>query len=142
MSATNTQIAVNGCCHGELDALYAVVQQVEREQNIKVDLLICCGDFEVRLSFGPEWASSLCFEEEGPTFVQRLIAHLSEHRLQVRILNAQSLRTLADLEFYCAPPKYRYLKDFHKYFSGEKRAPVLTIFIGGNHEATNVLREL
>lgn len=32
--------------------------------------------------------------------------------------------------------------DFHKYFDGTISAPVLTIFIGGNHEATNVLRDL
>lgn len=32
---------------------------------------------------------------------------------------------------------------FHfRYYSGEKRAPILTIFIGGNHEASNYLQEL
>ena len=34
------------------------------------------------------------------------------------------------------------MNDFYKYYSGEKVAPVLTIFIGGNHEASNHLREL
>lgn len=29
-----------------------------------------------------------------------------------------------------------------RYYSGEKLAPVLTIFIGGNHEASNYLQEL
>ena len=29
-----------------------------------------------------------------------------------------------------------------QYYSGEKKAPVLTIFIGGNHEASNYLQEL
>lgn len=29
-----------------------------------------------------------------------------------------------------------------RYYSGEKVAPVLTIFIGGNHEASNYLQEL
>lgn len=29
-----------------------------------------------------------------------------------------------------------------RYYSGEKKAPVLTIFIGGNHEASNHLQEL
>lgn len=29
-----------------------------------------------------------------------------------------------------------------RYYSGEKMAPVLTIFIGGNHEASNHLQEL
>lgn len=32
--------------------------------------------------------------------------------------------------------------DFYKYYTGELKAPFLTIFIGGNHEASNYLREL
>ena len=32
--------------------------------------------------------------------------------------------------------------DFHEYYSGARRAPYLTIFIGGNHEASNYLFEL
>ncbi|KAL8450338.1 hypothetical protein Emag_003184 [Eimeria magna] len=93
------KIAINGCCHGELDALYALVERMQKEEDIKIDLVICCGDF-------------------------------------------QSLRSVDDLRFFCAPPKYRELKDFHKYFSGEKTAPVLTLVVGGNHEAPNVLKEL
>lgn len=31
---------------------------------------------------------------------------------------------------------------FFRYYSGEKLAPILTIFIGGNHEASNYLQEL
>ena len=30
----------------------------------------------------------------------------------------------------------------HRYYSGDVLAPVLTIFIGGNHEASNYLQEL
>lgn len=29
---------------------------------------------------------------------------------------------------------------FHKYYSGELVAPVLTVFIGGNHEASSYLQ--
>lgn len=29
-----------------------------------------------------------------------------------------------------------------RYYSGEKKAPILTVFIGGNHEASNHLQEL
>lgn len=32
--------------------------------------------------------------------------------------------------------------DFYKYYSGEKVAPILTIYIGGNHEASNYHKEL
>lgn len=34
------------------------------------------------------------------------------------------------------------MNTFYKYYSGEKQAPVLTIFVGGNHEAYNHLREI
>lgn len=40
------------------------------------------------------------------------------------------------------PRKYRQLGDFHLYYSGKKRAPVLTLIIGGNHEASNYFSEL
>lgn len=34
------------------------------------------------------------------------------------------------------------MRTFWKYYCGEKVAPVLTIFVGGNHEASNHLWEL
>ena len=40
------------------------------------------------------------------------------------------------------PRKYRAIGDFHEYYSGTRTAPCLTIFIGGNHEASNHLWEL
>lgn len=40
------------------------------------------------------------------------------------------------------PQKYRELGDFHEYYSGARVAPYLTIFVGGNHEASNHLFEL
>lgn len=40
------------------------------------------------------------------------------------------------------PDKYKSMCSFYKYYSGEAIAPVLTIFIGGNHEASNYLQEL
>ena len=40
------------------------------------------------------------------------------------------------------PEKHRTLGNFHEYYSGVKKAPMLTIFVGGNHEASNYLWEL
>eukprot|EP00297_Palpitomonas_bilix_P026220 CAMPEP_0113896402 /NCGR_PEP_ID=MMETSP0780_2-20120614/17996_1 /TAXON_ID=652834 /ORGANISM="Palpitomonas bilix" /LENGTH=323 /DNA_ID=CAMNT_0000887535 /DNA_START=71 /DNA_END=1038 /DNA_ORIENTATION=- /assembly_acc=CAM_ASM_000599 len=54
----------------------------------------------------------------------------------------QAVRNTGDLECLSCPPKYRSMNSFYKYYSGEKVAPVLTLFIGGNHEAANHLREL
>src|SRR5215471_11614712 len=40
------------------------------------------------------------------------------------------------------PQKYRKIGDFHAYYSGARVAPYLTVFVGGNHEASNHLFEL
>lgn len=40
------------------------------------------------------------------------------------------------------PPKYYAMHDFHEYYSRARVAPYLTIFIGGNHEASNYMWEL
>ncbi|XP_047534939.1 lariat debranching enzyme [Vanessa atalanta] len=93
------KIAVEGCAHGELDKIYECVETLQERENIKIDLLICCGDF-------------------------------------------QSVRNNDDLRAMAVPEKYQNICTFYKYYSGEKMAPVLTIFIGGNHEASNYLQEL
>ena len=54
----------------------------------------------------------------------------------------QAVRNQADLATMACPAKYRSMQGFYRYYSGEKLAPVLTIFIGGNHEASNHLWEL
>jgi lariat debranching enzyme len=55
---------------------------------------------------------------------------------------AKAVRNKHDLNVTAMPAKYREMADFHEYYSGARRAPVLTIFIGGNHEASNHLFEL
>ena len=54
----------------------------------------------------------------------------------------QAVRNLDDLECMSVPKKYLELGTFWKYYSGEAVAPYPTIFIGGNHEASNYLWEL
>ncbi|KAL7262421.1 hypothetical protein ACSBR1_000738 [Camellia fascicularis] len=93
------KIAVEGCMHGDLDNVYATLLHLQEVENTKIDLLICCGDF-------------------------------------------QAVRNENDLESLNVKPKYRSMNSFWKYYSGEKVAPFPTIFIGGNHEASNHLWEL
>ncbi|KAL7646578.1 UNVERIFIED_CONTAM: hypothetical protein RMT77_001829 [Armadillidium vulgare] len=92
-------IAIEGCAHGELDIIYNTIKRLEDMHKFKIDLLLCCGDF-------------------------------------------QSVRNEGDLRCMAVPPKYMQMQDFHRYYSGEMKAPILTIFIGGNHEASNYLQEL
>lgn len=40
------KIAIEGCAHGDLENIYDTIKSLEEEQGIKVDLLICCGDFQ------------------------------------------------------------------------------------------------
>jgi lariat debranching enzyme len=103
------KIAVCGCSHGEMDTIYERLAQMEYEGGFKAELLICCGDYQVCL------------------FIFAFLNSISI---------CQSVRNYADLECMACPPKYRSLQTFYKYYSGECRAPVLTIFIGGNHEAS------
>lgn len=39
-------IAVEGCAHGELEKIYETIKELEKRDSIKVDMLLCCGDFQ------------------------------------------------------------------------------------------------
>lgn len=92
------RIAVVGCTHGALDAVYATIVELDkRTKSDKTELVLCCGDF-------------------------------------------QSLRNEGDLS--CMASKYPEMGTFYKYYSGAAIAPILTIVVGGNHEASNYLQEL
>ncbi|KAB5513808.1 hypothetical protein DKX38_027714 [Salix brachista] len=93
------RIAIEGCMHGDLDKVYQTLKRIESQNGTKIDLLLCCGDF-------------------------------------------QAVRNERDMESLNVPLKYREMKSFWKYYSGREIAPVPTIFIGGNHEASNYLWEL
>ncbi|PVI02075.1 lariat debranching enzyme [Periconia macrospinosa] len=54
----------------------------------------------------------------------------------------QAVRNALDLKAISMPEKYYDMADFHEYYSGSRTAPYLTIFIGGNHEASNHMWEL
>jgi len=40
------RIAIEGCCHGALDAIYQHIQTLETKNDYVVDLLLICGDFQ------------------------------------------------------------------------------------------------
>ena len=39
------KIAIAGCLHGDFEALY---DEIQRSEQNKVDLVLCCGDLEVK----------------------------------------------------------------------------------------------
>lgn len=93
------KIAIEGCLHGELEKVYQTLGEIEEREKYKIDLLLCCGDF-------------------------------------------QATRNLQDLKCMAVPDKFKEMGTFYKYYSGQLKAPFLTIVIGGNHEASNHLQEL
>lgn len=54
----------------------------------------------------------------------------------------QAVRNEQDLESLACPPKFRAMNTFWKYYSGQEKVPIPTLFVGGNHEASNYLWEL
>jgi len=40
------KIAVEGCAHGELDNIFDTVVELQRRDNVTIDLLLICGDFQ------------------------------------------------------------------------------------------------
>lgn len=46
-----SQVAVEGCCHGELDEIYKEIENLEKKNKYKVDLLLICGDFQAVRNF-------------------------------------------------------------------------------------------
>jgi len=53
--------------------------------------------------------------------------------------DVQTVRSSDDLSSMAVPDRYKNAKDFPDYFTGKKRAPILTVMIGGNHEASSYL---
>ncbi|KAG6058367.1 hypothetical protein E4U17_000081 [Claviceps sp. LM77 group G4] len=100
LKTNGVRVAVEGCGHGTLDAIYDAVGKACKDRGWDdVDILIIGGDF-------------------------------------------QAVRNAADLTIMSCPVKYRRLGDFKDYYSGKRKAPYLTIFVGGNHEASSHLWEL
>ncbi|KAJ3096081.1 lariat debranching enzyme [Phlyctochytrium planicorne] len=87
-----------------------------------------------------------CAHGELDKIYQSLELFEQKHAVKIDLLlicgDFQSIRNLGDLDCLACPDKYRSLGNFYEYYSGAKKAPVLTLFIGGNHEASNYLWEL
>jgi lariat debranching enzyme len=111
-------IAIEGCCHGELRKIYSSLKRIEANDGIKIDLLLICGGKSLSLS------------------------GTNNEKLNSFKLDFQSIRNAHDLSQISVPEKFKEFGDFYKYYSGEETAPMPTIFIGGNHEASNYLWEL
>ena len=111
-------IAIEGCCHGELDKIYATIAEAESKSGKKVELLIGIIVILPSLNISYILASTI--------FPCRLSCLVS----LVVCGDFQCVKDSMDLSCVAVPQKYRKLNTFHKYVSGEKVAPILTVFIG------------
>jgi hypothetical protein len=46
MQTCGLNIVVEGCAHGALEEIYDAIVCLENVKGVKVDLLLCCGDFQ------------------------------------------------------------------------------------------------
>ena len=87
------RIAIEGCLHGELDIVYNTIKYIEQEHQTKIDLLICCGDFQ---------------------------AVRNEGFFLFFLCNIKKIIILADLKTMACPSKYKSMQQFWKYYKGRK----------------------
>lgn len=85
-----------------------------------------------------------CCHGELKQIYQDILTVAEDERPEILLIcgDFQALRSKDDFNSISTPEKYKRLGDFHNYYSGVEEAPILTIFIGGNHEASNYLHEL
>ncbi|TPX35064.1 hypothetical protein SmJEL517_g02370 [Synchytrium microbalum] len=87
-----------------------------------------------------------CLHGELDTVYQTLRKTEKQYGITIDLLlicgDFQSVRNELDMAAMNIKDKYRELGTFHKYYSGQAKAPYPTVFIGGNHEASNFLYEL
>lgn len=87
-----------------------------------------------------------CCHGELPKIYAAIRERVRIDRVPVDLLlicgDFQAVRNSHDLDCMAVPDKYKKLGSFYKYYSGEMVAPIPTVFIGGNHEASNYLWEL
>jgi hypothetical protein len=64
--------------HGELDKVYDTMRRLEEAEGVKIDLLICCGDFQVRLPRASRSLDWSFFWPENIAYFQFVSRHVGE----------------------------------------------------------------
>lgn len=123
-SSTSFAVAVQGCNHGELDSIYEALESYR------------CGGQNGKEPGGVVGTEN---SNNDPPSQQHTLNNID---VLLCCGDVQTLRNANDFHSLAVPPKYKTIGDFHAYYSGQKIAPILTIMIGGNHEASNYLQEL
>ncbi|KAL4466022.1 hypothetical protein ABPG74_004259 [Tetrahymena malaccensis] len=87
-----------------------------------------------------------CFHGNLEQVYKTMMYIEQQHNIKIDALiscgDFQAIRNKADMHSMKCKEKYLEIGNFHEYYTGAKKAPYLTIFVGGNHEASNHNREL
>lgn len=136
------RIAVEGCAHGELEKIFATVAEINESVRTRRRQRSEGAGPSTRApapQHRQRGGGALGGETEGEETEEEEEEEIS---LLICCGDFQSVRNEDDLECMACPVKYRQLGDFHEYYFGRREPPVPTLFIGGNHEASNYLQEL
>ena len=133
-SSTSFAVAVQGCSHGELDSIYEALESYRH----------CGGRIGRDEGHRDDDVDGLVVDTEISRNNDTPERNKNNNMVDVLLCcgDVQTLRNAQDFHSLAVPPKYKSMGDFHAYYSGQKIAPILTIMIGGNHEASNYLQEL
>ena len=112
------RLAVWGCGHGTLARAYEAVAALEARDDEAADEAAAAGGGGRRRRRRRRVDALLCCGD------------------------FQAVRSEADMESMACPQRFRAMQDFAAYYAGRKRAPLLTLFVGGNHESGVHLAEL
>jgi hypothetical protein len=97
-------IAIQGCGHGELDNIYASIMETQKrnpESVPKIDLLVCCGDFQAVRNAGDLKCLNVPekYVFEVNFFVRACILYISVH-LDLTLSNMRFTYTYVTLHLF------------------------------------------
>lgn len=130
-------IAVQGCCHGELGRVYEACAYHEQQTGKKIDLLICCGDFQATRNYADLASMAVPDKYKAvgsfPNYYSPVMtetrtvseAKANDEARQAGRANMSSANSRVGMSAHTAAAA----------------APYLTLFIGGNHENSDWLAE-
>ncbi|TYI12610.1 hypothetical protein ES332_A08G000300v1 [Gossypium tomentosum] len=97
------KIAVEGCMHGDLDKVYDTIKYIENTRNIKIDLLLCCGDFQaldLKPNYGRAWANM------GISYANQ-VCYILHRSLIVLTFMKRELQLLYPSKYFILPMKIK-----------------------------------
>ncbi len=127
-------IAVEGCCHGDLDKIYATLLHATEQKELN-------DQKELAIKSMLEESETSASSSSSDDFLNAINDYKKPSIDLLMVCgDFESIRHADDLNSMSVPDKYKEWKDFYKYFAPSplkkeeeetKVAPIPTLFIGG-----------